>query len=54
VLAVLQGHTHINEVATFKGISCGAVSGNWWHGTRQGTPDVFTVVSPRNGKAMAL
>lgn len=54
VLAVLQGHTHINEVVTFKGIpyvSCGAVCGNWWHGTRLGTPEGFTVVSLRDGKA---
>jgi hypothetical protein len=54
VLAVLQGHTHINEVVTFKGIpyvSSGAVCGNWWHGIRLGTPEGFTVVSLRNGKA---
>lgn len=55
VLAVLQGHTHINEAVTFKGIpyiSSGAVSGNWWHGTRLGTPEGFTVVGLRNGKAI--
>jgi 3',5'-cyclic-AMP phosphodiesterase len=53
VLAVLQGHTHINEVVTFKGVSyvsSGAVCGNWWHGTRLGTPEGFTVVSLRQGK----
>jgi 3',5'-cyclic-AMP phosphodiesterase len=53
VLAVLQGHTHINEVVNFRGIpfvSSGAVCGNWWHGTRWGTPEGFTVVSLRNGK----
>lgn len=53
VLAVLQGHLHINEVDTFKGIpyvTCGAVSGNWWHGTHAGTPEGFTVVSLRDGK----
>jgi len=53
VLAVLQGHLHINEVDTFKGIpyvTSGAVSGNWWHGSHAGTPEGFTVVSLRNGK----
>jgi 3',5'-cyclic-AMP phosphodiesterase len=53
VLAVFQGHLHINEVDTFKGIpfiTGGAVSGNWWHGTHEGTPEGFTVVSLREGK----
>jgi 3',5'-cyclic-AMP phosphodiesterase len=52
-LAVFQGHTHINEVVTFRGIpfiTSGAVCGNWWHGTRLGIPEGFTVVSLRNGK----
>jgi 3',5'-cyclic-AMP phosphodiesterase len=52
VLAVFQGHTHINEVVTFRTIpyvSCGAVCGNWWHGARLGIPEGFTVVSLRNG-----
>ena len=52
VLAVFQGHTHINEVVTFRSIpyvSCGAVCGNWWHGPRWGTPEGFTVVSIRDG-----
>lgn len=52
-LAVLQGHTHINEVVSYRGISyvtSGAVSGNWWHGTRWGTPEGFTVVSLRAGR----
>jgi 3',5'-cyclic AMP phosphodiesterase CpdA len=53
VIAVFQGHWHINEVVTFRDVpyvTCGAVSGNWWHGTRWGTPEGFTVVSLRNGK----
>jgi Icc protein len=53
VLAVFQGHTHVNELVSFHGIqfiTSGAVSGNWWHGTRLGTPEGFTVVSLRNGK----
>jgi predicted phosphodiesterase len=51
-LAVLQGHTHINEVIRFRGIpyvTSGAICGNWWHGTRWGIPEGFTVVSLRNG-----
>jgi 3',5'-cyclic-AMP phosphodiesterase len=53
VLAVFQGHTHINEDIKFHGIhyvTSGAVCGNWWHGTRWGIPEGFTVVSLRNGK----
>jgi 3',5'-cyclic AMP phosphodiesterase CpdA len=53
VLAVFQGHTHINEVVRFRGVQYvtgGAVCGNWWHGTRWGIPEGFTVVSLRGGK----
>jgi 3',5'-cyclic AMP phosphodiesterase CpdA len=53
VLAVLQGHTHINERVEWQGvpyITSGAVCGNWWRGTRLGTQEGFTVVSIRNGK----
>jgi len=53
VLAVLQGHTHINEVVAYRNtqyITSGAVCGNWWHGPRMGTPEGFTVVSLREGK----
>jgi Icc protein len=53
VLAVLQGHTHVNEVVAYKNtqfITSGAVCGNWWHGPRLGTPEGFTVVSLRDGK----
>jgi len=52
VLAVLQGHTHVNELVRFKNIdfiTSGAVSGNWWHGPRMGFAEGFTVVSLRNG-----
>jgi hypothetical protein len=52
-LAVFQGHTHLNEVVNYRGIhyvTSGAVCGNWWHGTRWGTPEGFTVVSLRGGK----
>jgi 3',5'-cyclic AMP phosphodiesterase CpdA len=53
VLGVLQGHTHINETVTWKGIpyiTSGAVCGNWWHGTRLGTPEGFTVARVESGK----
>jgi 3',5'-cyclic-AMP phosphodiesterase len=53
VIAVLQGHTHINEVVQYKNtqyITSGAVCGNWWHGPRMGTPEGFSVVSLREGK----
>jgi 3',5'-cyclic-AMP phosphodiesterase len=53
VLGVLQGHTHINETVWWKGvpyITSGAVSGNWWHGTRMGTPEGFTVVQIENSR----
>ncbi len=53
VLAVLQGHTHINECVLYKDcqyLTSGAVSGNWWKGSRWGHPEGFTVVSLREGK----
>jgi 3',5'-cyclic-AMP phosphodiesterase len=53
VLGVLQGHTHVNERVVWKGvpyITGGAVCGNWWHGTRMGTPEGFTVVRVQQGK----
>ena len=53
VLAVLQGHTHVNERVDWRGvpyITSGAVCGNWWKGTRMGTPEGFTVVSLAKGK----
>ena len=53
VIGVLQGHTHINENVEFKGVNyvtSGAICGNWWKGTRMGTPEGFTVVSVANGR----
>jgi len=53
VIAVLQGHTHINERVEWKGvpyITSGAVCGNWWKGARLGTPEGFTVVTVADGK----
>lgn len=53
IVAVLQGHLHINEIVSYKDtqyITNGAVCGNWWHGPRMGVPEGFTVVSLRKGK----
>ncbi len=53
VLAVLQGHTHVNEIVQYRKtqfITSGAVCGNWWHGPRMGVPEGFLVVSLREGK----
>lgn len=53
VIAVLQGHTHINETVFWKGvpyITGGAVCGNWWHGSYLGNPEGFTVVRVAGGK----
>jgi 3',5'-cyclic-AMP phosphodiesterase len=53
VLGVLQGHTHINERVEWNGvpyITSGAICGNWWQGTRMGTPEGFTVVTVANNK----
>ena len=53
VLAVLQGHLHINELVNYKNCqyACrGAVCGNWWRGPRLDFPEGFTIVSLREGK----
>lgn len=47
LLAVLQGHTHVNEMirwgdTTF--ITGGAVCGRWWRGNWHGTPEGFGVL----------
>ena len=54
VIAVLQGHTHINETVFWRNtpyITSGAVCGNWWHGSRWGTPEGFTVLDLSDGRA---
>jgi 3',5'-cyclic AMP phosphodiesterase CpdA len=53
VLAVLQGHLHMNELVRFENcqyVCCGAICGNWWHGPRLAFPEGYTVVSLRDGK----
>jgi 3',5'-cyclic AMP phosphodiesterase CpdA len=54
VIAVLQGHTHINETIYWRNvpyITSGAVCGNWWQGPHWGTPEGFTVLELSNGQA---
>jgi 3',5'-cyclic-AMP phosphodiesterase len=56
VIAVLQGHTHINEVVDYKTtryITSGAVCGNWWRGPRMGTPEGYSMIRVRDGKVSA-
>jgi Icc protein len=53
ILAVLQGHLHINELVNYKNcqyVCCGAVCGNWWHGPRLAFPEGYTLVHLRDGK----
>ncbi|GBQ14107.1 metallophosphoesterase family protein [Swaminathania salitolerans] len=53
VIGVLQGHTHVLETVTWHGVpyvTGGAVSGNWWHGTRLGTPEGFLNVRVEKGR----
>ena len=53
VVAVLQGHLHVNELVVLKNtqyILSGAVCGNWWRGVRMSYPEGFTVVSARDGR----
>ena len=52
VIAVLQGHTHINETVYWRNIpfiTSGAVCGNWWNGSRWGTPEGFTAIELDRG-----
>jgi 3',5'-cyclic AMP phosphodiesterase CpdA len=47
IRVVLQGHTHVNEDITFRGlrfITSGAVSGNWWKGVRAGSPEGYSTL----------
>lgn len=54
VRAVLQGHTHVNEDITFRGLrflTSGAVCGNWWKGPRAGSAEGFsTIRCTRDGR----
>ena len=47
LLAVLQGHLHVNEMMRWRNttfITGGAISGKWWRGPWQGTPAGFGVL----------
>jgi 3',5'-cyclic-AMP phosphodiesterase len=53
VIAVFQGHTHVNETVYWRNvpyITSGAISGNWWRGPRWGCPEGFTVVELSGGQ----
>jgi 3',5'-cyclic AMP phosphodiesterase CpdA len=53
VILVLQGHLHIEERISWRGISLitgGAVCGGWWDGDWFGTPPGFGVVSLRGNE----
>ena len=55
VIGVFQGHTHVLETVTWHGvpyITGGAVSGNWWHGTRLGTPEGYLTVRVEQGRVI--
>jgi Icc protein len=54
VIAVLQGHTHLNETVYWRNtpfITSGAVCGNWWKGSMLGTPEGYTIMELDNGTA---
>lgn len=54
IIAVLQGHTHLNETVWWRNvpyITSGAVCGNWWKGPLLGTPEGFTIVEFEAGRA---
>jgi 3',5'-cyclic-AMP phosphodiesterase len=48
LVAVLQGHLHVNELLRWKNttfITGGAICGQWWRGPRLGTPEGFGVLT---------
>lgn len=48
LLAVLQGHLHVNELMRWRNttfITGGAVCGKWWRGSWQGTAEGFGVLT---------
>ena len=54
LIAVLQGHTHVNETVYWRNIpfiTSGAVCGNWWKGSLLGTPEGFTIFELYQGTA---
>ncbi len=52
LIAVLQGHTHVNEIIRDGGISfitSGAICGDWWCGEKEGSGEGFLVVELEEG-----
>jgi hypothetical protein len=48
--AILQGHLHVWQKSEFQGVQyliSGAVSGAWWEGPMQGTPEGYTLCQIR-------
>ncbi len=53
LVAILQGHVHVNERMTLSGIpvfSGGAISGAWWKGNVANTPPGFASLEIANGE----
>lgn len=53
LVAVLQGHLHINELLRWRNttfITGGAVCGQWWRGSWHGTPEGFGVITLRGDR----
>lgn len=47
VKVCLSGHIHLHDVVDYAGtrhVCCGAVSGDWWHGTNQEFPPAYVNV----------
>jgi Icc protein len=53
LVAVLQGHLHINELLRWRNttfVTGGSVCGQWWRGPWQGTPEGFGVMTLRHDR----
>jgi hypothetical protein len=51
--AILQGHLHVWQKSEFQGVQyliSGAVSGAWWEGPMQGTPEGYTLCQIRGSQ----
>jgi len=50
---ILQGHLHVWQKSEYQGVQyliSGAVSGAWWEGPMDGTPEGYTLCQVRNGQ----
>ena len=53
LVLVLQGHLHVSEILVWRQttfITGGAICGNWWKGTYQGTPEGFGEIQIANNQ----